>query len=1294
MPIRTAGDGPREGMPAKIENNTPAGIQAFDRHHREYGRWQIPAGQYKENPSSGGGGAPWVTSLIFDRDYASTPELGEGYTFDRNSDASQGYVKDWEGIYRLVHEEAPRFVGARYVENILDRESDACWQELISSGVIDIEYEVTYKGRVCTAITFPSGHGGVAGISDGWVNGGFPGGIRAVNASMNYQFLSTTPLALSRALVGSEAPRLYEITQGSNAQKKLSDATFPADPTDWFLLHSVNRTSNGVGTGYPAFYVGSEGGGLQSELTIYVQDRAIQWSRMIDSAGRPQEFVAYDSWGYKTTENNSTWSVDVGTVTEGWGTVTTEDYDTPLTTMEGLLIEEERTNEVSDSVDFSDAIWSYTRASNATTSVTGPDGTDLGTSVLKEDNTAANNHRVQHTGLAHGQFTNSAAVTYSVYVKAANRDGVGLQFADKDGTLIGKDFELAGDGEIHNDFGSAPDSAGIEAIGSNGWYRCWITTNDCGTGTTNLVCYVYALEGQAGSNEVFDGLDQDSLYLWNAQVEEGAFPTSPIPTTGSADTRYADELEYADVDIPDEEGTIYMEVELLGDSDAISADHQAVLIGPSGVTGQRPLSYPSGDNNAHAGDGSNWMDLTPTGQTMGAVSHRYAVNWETGGDLGGAYNGNQTAQTGISYDGSWNGTGINIGMYRNNDAAIASGIYKSVRIYNEAKTDDWMQQATLVGDIIFLRDFTGPSLGANATFARSGSGAMVKTGGRYSYVPEDVERFVGARYVENLVQTLPSGWTPVTSGTGAAPVINPDNSVTFSKTVGLGRSYLISTSWGNTVEANKRYIMSCTLVDYEFETGSQADQRFFAFSGTANPSNDGDIIDGMPRGKRIFQAHDSTINTAFRIGLGSLADETNLKSVTLKDFMIEEAPFQGVGPYDVPNSWILENTSKWYLTENGNTINVTYDEVLDEAEGARALCEGLLMEPERTNDLTQSIDITVAPWTKHANLTRTGGQQSFLFGDTSAVKIGRTGGTGGSESYNVSGGTWTNGQSMAHQLFFEVDPTDAPDEIGMGSRINGSWDPLMVFNVSAETLTVASDTNGTLDASGVDSLGVGPNGGQCYRCWWTFTVFQPTGTGAYYIYPKGTGDQPEDQGFIYHNQAQQEDDATYPTSPIPTSGSADTRYGDDLRYDQMYVGHDYGTIYLNWTPHVGDDPNNPGLVFGTDDARDDYRYIYQRDGNYASFNDALFDSGMSVTAGADEKYSMQWSKDSAQRRGSANGLSAVGGAYDGEWGPGLALDLGIGGPFNSGQESSAGIYKRVTIYDRERPDWWLEEETS
>lgn len=209
------------------------------------------------------------------------------------------------------------------------------------------------------------------------------------------------------------------------------------------------------------------------------------------------------------------------------------DFDPVTLAPLGILIEEQRVNLLTYSAEFNNAAWvkgNSTVTANATTS---PDGTVNADKLI--GNTTAAGHQCQQVAVA--SATLASTYTFSTYIKAAE---YGFAFIGLNGTAFVSVPYISvnlSTGAVATTNGSPVSSSAVAA--GNGWFRVTVTgTTDVAAGTVSPDIRPSPDGVWANRNTAQDGVS--GIFIWGAQAEASAFPTSYIPTVASTVTRAPD----------------------------------------------------------------------------------------------------------------------------------------------------------------------------------------------------------------------------------------------------------------------------------------------------------------------------------------------------------------------------------------------------------------------------------------------------------------------------------------------------------------------------------------------------------------------------------------------------------------------------------------------------------------------------------------------------------------------------------------------------------------------------------
>jgi hypothetical protein len=209
------------------------------------------------------------------------------------------------------------------------------------------------------------------------------------------------------------------------------------------------------------------------------------------------------------------------------------DHDPETGESLGLLIEESRTNLFIRSEEFN--VWNQANVSVLLNSGSSPDGNFNAIQIVENATTSA-----YYVARDAGTITSGLPYTVSCFAKSTNPNRF-FSLIFQTSSLFGGVFPRASfdltSGKIHTI--TSATSAKIENYG-NGWYRCSVTATPSVTGSSVTQLRLQNSTTVGSMLGFYTGDGVSGLYLWGAQAEQGAFPTSYIPTQASTRTRVGD----------------------------------------------------------------------------------------------------------------------------------------------------------------------------------------------------------------------------------------------------------------------------------------------------------------------------------------------------------------------------------------------------------------------------------------------------------------------------------------------------------------------------------------------------------------------------------------------------------------------------------------------------------------------------------------------------------------------------------------------------------------------------------
>ena len=278
----------------------------------------------------------------------------------------------------------------------------------------------------------------------------------------------------------------------------------------------------------------------------------------------------------------------------------------------GLLVEESRTNLITYSEDVN--AWSKTNASVSQNTKTAPNGALTADTVTRTSSSADIRQTIS--------VTTGNDYTITIFAKADT--DAEIQIDVSNAAFSGADFAQFNIKTGAFVSGGTGATYSVTDVG-DGWRRYSLTASCTSTGTTGVII---RLE------------NDEPVYLWGFQFEQGSFPTSYIKTEGSTVSRSADvaSIPVADFGFNQSEGTVFVEAKTFSNAEA---NHGDFALTDSGTSPD--LSSGSRTGSSVAGSYSTWYRTA--GTTQANLVRTSAVEDNVFYKAGFCYKANDFAQS-------------------------------------------------------------------------------------------------------------------------------------------------------------------------------------------------------------------------------------------------------------------------------------------------------------------------------------------------------------------------------------------------------------------------------------------------------------------------------------------------------------------------------------------------------------------------------------------------------------------------------------------------------------------------
>ena len=204
----------------------------------------------------------------------------------------------------------------------------------------------------------------------------------------------------------------------------------------------------------------------------------------------------------------------------------------------GLLVEQSSTNINTHSGDITASPAASYQGTVTSPGATGPDGSTTAQQFIPNTASDLHNIYVDYALTANTRYTYSALVKSVAAMTHVRLDAV--DSSDANGYFARADI-TAGGVTSSGALGSETYGASYTVGAGSGWFNVAIS-GVVDASDTDIYVEIYGVDPSNAANDTYAGNGTDGFLVWHQQIEQLAFGTSPIRTSGSSATRAADNV--------------------------------------------------------------------------------------------------------------------------------------------------------------------------------------------------------------------------------------------------------------------------------------------------------------------------------------------------------------------------------------------------------------------------------------------------------------------------------------------------------------------------------------------------------------------------------------------------------------------------------------------------------------------------------------------------------------------------------------------------------------------------------